>query len=144
MKKLLGIVVLGLLLWSSPGNAREYCFPLNEMDQVLDKRPETIIGLMHLDQELVCLGKKNEAKIYSNEFNKILKKTVTDGVPMNPKGSKNRFKICGQIHLNNDINNLANKEKARKYHDCEQKRLDKIEQDAMTYLYKLFYKLKNQ
>ena len=138
------LIILVMVSWCNVGNAREYCSPLNEMDQVLDKRPETVVGLMHLGDELVCLGKINEVKIYEEEFNKVFMKTISDGVPMNPKSSKNRFKICGQIHLNNDINNMANKEKARKFHDCEQKRLDKIEQDAMTYLYKLFYKLKNQ
>ena len=115
MKKLLMILVM--VSWCNVGNAREYCSPLNEMDQVLDKRPETVVGLMHLGDELVCLGKINEVKIYEEEFNKVFMKTISDGVPMNPKSSKNRFKICGQIHLNNDINNMANKEKTRNFNE---------------------------
>ena len=144
MKKLLGIVVLGLLLWSSPGNAREYCFPLNEQKKILDIRVDSWADLIFLGEELVCMGKSKEAKIYKDKYNENIKVWVNEIVPMHPKGSKNRFKICGQIHLNDDMNNLSNPTKAQKYHQCEQERIKKAEEKAITYLYDLFHKLKNQ
>ena len=39
-----------------------------------------------------------------------MKKTLNDGVPMYPKGSKNRFKICGQIHFDDKEENMNGKE----------------------------------
>ena len=39
-----------------------------------------------------------------------MKKTLNDGVPMYPKGSKNKFKICGQIHFDDKEENMNGKE----------------------------------
>ena len=143
MKKFLGILVL-VLLWSSFGNAGEYCFSLNESKKILDTRAESFTDLIFLYKELECLGKSKEAIIYKKEYNKAMKEWAREIVPMNPKGSKNRYKICGQIHLNNDTNNLADPEIAKKYRNCEQKRIEKAGQDFVTYLYQLYYKLENQ
>ena len=143
MKKL-SLSVFLILLVCNVANAREYCFVLNEKNQVFHKRPETIVTLMMLDQELICLGKINEAEIYKQEWKKVMNKTLDDGVPMYPKGSKNRFKICGQIHFNDKEENMDDIEKVKKYLECEKKRVEKIEQDAIDYLYQLFYKLEKQ
>ena len=54
--------------------------------------------------------KTNEAKIYEQGWKKVMKKTLNDGVPMYPKGSKNKFKICGQIHFDDKEENMNGKE----------------------------------
>ena len=143
MKKLLGILVLGLL-WSNSGNATEYCSSLNESKKILDIRAKSYVDLIFLGEELACIGKLKEVKIYSREFLNAQTEWVNEIVPMYPKGSKNRFKICGQIHLNDDIDNLSDPEKAKKYHKCEEERIKKAEENTITYLYNLFYKLKDQ
>ena len=90
MKKFLGILVL-VLLWSSFGNAREYCFSLNESKKNLDTRAESFTDLIFLYKELECLGKSKEAKIYKEEYNKVIKAWVSEIMPMNPKGSIELF-----------------------------------------------------
>jgi len=140
MKKLLGIIVLGLL-WVGNANAREYCFPINEQNKILDIRTDSSVHLIFLGEELKCIGKTKEAKIYSDRYNENIKVWVQEIVPMYPKGSKNRFKICGQIHLNDDMDNLSNPIKANKYHQCEEERIKKAEEKRITYLYDLFYEL---
>jgi len=140
MKKLLGIIVLGLL-WVGNANAREYCFPINEQNKILDIRTDSSVHLIFLGEELKCIGKTKEAKIYSDKYNENIKVWVQEIVPMYPKGSKNRFKICGQIHLNDDMDNLSNPIKANKYHQCEEERIKKAEEKRITYLYDLFYEL---
>ena len=140
MKKLLGILVLGLL-WVGNANTREYCFPINEQKKNLDIRVDSWADLIFLGEELPCIGKSKEAKIYSDKYNENIKVWVQEIMPMYPKGSKNRFKICGQIHLNDDINNLSNPIKAQKYYQCEDERIKKAEEKAITYLYDLFYEL---
>ena len=69
IKKFLGILVL-VLLWSSFGNAGEYCFSLNESKKILDTRAESFTDLIFLYKELECLGKSKEAIIYKKEYNK--------------------------------------------------------------------------
>jgi hypothetical protein len=140
MKKLLGIIVLGLL-WVGNANAREYCFPINEQNKILDIRTDSSVHLIFLGEELKCIGKTKEAKIYLDKYNENIKVWVQEIVPMYPKGSKNRFKICGQIHLNDDKDNLSNPIKANKYHQCEEERIKKAEEKRITYLYDLFYEL---
>ena len=39
-----------------------------------------------------------------------MKKTLNDEVPMYPKVSKNRFKICGQIYFDDKEENMNGKE----------------------------------
>ena len=140
MKKLLAILFL-FLLWSNFSHSREYCHPINENKKILDIRVDSWASLILLGEELQCIGKSKEAKIYSDKFNKNIKVWVQEIMPMYPKGSKNRFKICGQIHLNDDINNLSNPIKAQKYRQCEDERIKKAEEKAITYLYDLFYEL---
>ena len=133
-------MVLGLL-WVGNANAREYCFPINEQNKILDIRTDSSVHLIFLGEELKCIGKTKEAKIYSDRYNENIKVWVQEIVPMYPKGSKNRFKICGQIHLNDDMDNLSNPIKANKYHQCEEERIKKAEEKRITYLYNLFYEL---
>jgi len=143
MKKLFVILFL-FLLFTNTVNAREYCSKLNEMNKIFDVRVESFIDLMFLKTELECLGKIKASKEYDHEYSKAIKRWVDDIMPFNPKGSKNRYKICGQKYLNNNPDNLADPVKAKKYHDCEDQRIKKAEEDIITYLYELFYKLEKQ
>ena len=143
MNKLLGIMVLGLL-WVGNANAREYCFPINEQNKILDIRTDSSAHLIFLGEELKCIGKSKEAKIYSDAYNENIKVWVNEIIPMYPKGSKNRFKLCGQIHLNDDMSNLSDPIKNIKYQKCEQERIIKAKEKAITYLYDLFYELEKK
>ena len=140
MKQLLGIVVF-LILCSNTSYSREYCSPLNEEKKILDIRTDSTAHLIFLGEELKCIGKSKEAKIYLDEYYKHIKVWVNEMMPMYPKGSKNRFKICGQIHLNDDMSNLSDPIKEKNYHKCEEERIKKVEEKAITYLYDLFYEL---
>ena len=140
MKKLLAIIFL-FLLWSNISHSRDYCHPINEQKKNLDIRVDSWADLIFLGEELKCIGKSKEAKIYLDKYYENIKVYVDEIAPMYPKGSKNRFKICGQIHLNDDGDNLSNPTKAQKYHQCEEERIKKAEEKAITYLYDLFYEL---
>ena len=59
MKKLLGIVVLGLL-WSNIVYGIEYCEDYNKTRKPLE--PATFISVVFLELELKCLGKKKKQK----------------------------------------------------------------------------------
>ena len=106
MKKLLGIVFF-LILCSNISYSREYCSPLNEEKKILDIRSDSFADLIFLGEELKCIGKSKEAKIYLDKYYKNIEVWVKEIMPMYPKGSKNRFKMCGQIHLNDDMSNLS-------------------------------------
>ena len=60
-----------VLLWCNVGNAREYCFILNEKNQVFHKRTETIVSLITLDQELICLKKQMKQKFMNKGGKKL-------------------------------------------------------------------------
>ena len=60
-----------VLLWCNAGNAREYFFILNEKNQVFHKRAETIVSLMTLDQELICLKKQMKQKFMNKGRKKL-------------------------------------------------------------------------
>lgn len=113
MKKLLAIL-FSLILWSNISHSREYCFPLNEEKKILDIRTDSTAHLIFLGEELKCIGKSKEAKIYLDAYHKNIKVWVNEIMPMYPTGSKNRFKICGQIHLNDDMSNLSDPTKKKK------------------------------
>ena len=66
MKKLLAIL-FSLILWSNISHSREYCFPLNEEKKILDIRTDSTAHLIFLGEELKCIGKSKEAKIYLDE-----------------------------------------------------------------------------
>jgi hypothetical protein len=55
---------------------------------------------------------------------------------------KNSFKYEELIDCANG--KLSDPEKAKKYHKCEEERIKKAEENTITYLYNLFYKLKDQ
>tara|TARA_E500000178_G_C16377895_1_gene468910 strand:- start:4 stop:435 length:432 start_codon:yes stop_codon:yes gene_type:complete len=143
MKKLFVILFL-FLMSTSTVYAREYCSKINEMNKVFDVRAESFIDLIFLSTELKCLGKTKASEEYKYNYDKAMKRWVSIIMPFNPKGSKNRYKICGQKYLNNNADNLADPKKAKKYHNCEDQRIKKAEEELITYLYELFYKLEKQ
>ena len=143
MKKCLAIL-FSLILWSNISYSREYCHPLNEEKKILDIRTDSTVHLIFLGEELKCIGKSKEAKIYSDAYNENIKVWVNEIIPMYPKGSKNRFKLCGQIHLNDDMSNLSDPIKNKKYQKCEQEKVKKATEKAITYLYDLFYELEKK
>ncbi len=73
MKKLLSIVVLGLL-WSNFAFAIEYCYEYNKTRKPLE--PATFVSLTFLEFELECLGKIKERKIFIKERNELMEKMI--------------------------------------------------------------------
>ena len=141
MKKLLAILFL-FLLWSNVSHSREYCHWLNDQKKTLDVRVDSWFDLSNLGAELECKGKLKEAEIYKEKFLKQIAVWVEANAPWYPKGSKPRYKICGQIHLNDDLEgSFSDPIKMQKYRQCEKERLEENEQKSITYLYDLFYEL---
>ena len=94
MKKLLGIVVLGLL-WSNIVHGIEYCEDYNKTRKPLE--PATFISVVFLELELKCLGKKKEAKIFEKKRIELMKVMVQAQLDASIAGGANVQKKMDQF-----------------------------------------------
>ena len=94
MKKLLGIVVLGML-WSNIVYGIEYCEEYNKTRKPLE--PATFISVVFLELELECLGKKKEAKIFEKKRNELMKVMVQAQIDASIAGGVNVQKKMDQF-----------------------------------------------
>ena len=73
MKKLLGIMVLGLL-WSNVGYSYQYCYKAFDTIEPIKNASFMNIGFLKL--ELECLNKTKEAKIFERKSSELFEYTV--------------------------------------------------------------------
>ena len=73
MKKLLGIVVLGLL-WCNVSYSYQYCYKAFETMQPI--KNASFMNVKFLKLELECLNKTKEAKIFDKKSTEMFKKVV--------------------------------------------------------------------
>ena len=138
MKKIFLYSIFSLLVIFS-AHSREYCDEsLKLIDPIGDKSP-MMIAL--LETELECLGKLENAKKFKKLVSDNLKRTIAESMPMFPEGSK--WRECGAKHLDNDINNLSDPSKKKKYHECESKRIEELYNEHFNYSLNLFYSFAN-
>ena len=136
MKKIIFYLIFSFLICSS-ANSREYCDEgLKIIDPIGDK---SALMIALLDSELECLGKIENAKKFKKLVSDNLKRTIAETMPMFPEGSK--WRECGAKHLDNNIKNLRDPVKEKKYHDCETKRIKKLYNEHFNYSLNLFYSL---
>ena len=138
MKKIYLYSIFSLLVIFS-AHSREYCDKgLKLLDPIGDK---DILGIASLASELECLGKPKKAKKFQKLVSENLKRTIAETMPMFPKGSK--WRECGAKHLDNDINNISDPIKYKKYYECETKRINELYNKHFNYSLNLFYSLAN-
>ena len=138
MKKIYLYSIFSLLVIFS-AHSREYCDEsLKLIDPIGDKSP-MMIAL--LETELECLGKTENAKKFKSLVTENLKRTVAETLPMYPGGRK--WRKCGAKYLDNDINNISDPKKKKKYHECETKRINELYNKHFNYSLNLFYSLAN-
>tara|TARA_Y100001970_G_C13950350_1_gene707930 strand:+ start:413 stop:829 length:417 start_codon:yes stop_codon:yes gene_type:complete len=138
MKKIFFFIIFFLLIISS-AHAREYCDKgLKIIDPIGDKSP-LMIAL--LESELECLGKPKKAKKFKKLVRENFERTIAETMPMLPEGSK--WRECGAKYLDNNIKNLSDPVKEKKYHECETKRINELYSKHFNYSLNLFYSLAN-
>ena len=104
IKKLLGIIVLGLL-WSNVGHSIEYCNEYNKTKKPLE--PATFISVAFLKLELDCLGKNEEAKIFDKKQSILMEKMVKIQIQTSVDGGSNvpkKLKQLEQDYINSVVN----------------------------------------
>ena len=100
MKKLLGIMVLGLL-WSNIGHSIEYCDEYNKTKKPLE--PATFISVVFLKLELDCLGKNEEAKMFDKKRSILMEKMFEIQIQTSVEGGSNvpkKLKQFEQDYIN--------------------------------------------
>tara|TARA_A100001011_G_scaffold223592_1_gene231499 strand:+ start:562 stop:978 length:417 start_codon:yes stop_codon:yes gene_type:complete len=138
MKKLIYYLIFSFLIFSS-AHSREYCDEgLKLIDPIGDK---SALMIALLETELECLGKLENAKKFKKLVSDNLNRTIAESMPRFPGGSK--WRECGAKHLDNDINNLSDPSKKKKYHECESKRIEELYNEHFNYSLNLFYSFAN-
>ena len=94
MKKILGIIALGLL-WSNVGHSIEYCDEYNKIKKPLE--PATFISVVFLESELKCLGKIKETKIFVKKRDAFMKIMVQSQIDASVAGGANVQKKMDQF-----------------------------------------------
>ena len=105
-------------------------------------------SLIKIGKKIKKVVKKNNVKFLINDKPIIAKMIEADGCHIGQKDTDliiarkilGKNKIIGVTCHNSKKLAL----KAKKYHDCEDQRIKKAEEDIITYLYELFYKLEKQ
>ena len=108
MKKLLGIVVLGLLL-TSKTYAYDYCDEYLKSSKPLDN--PSMVNIVLLQSELKCLGKDKEALIFNEQMTEMMKKHIEAWVKIMVDADENDKKIANQMEQDyiNSVVNLFHK-----------------------------------
>ena len=129
--------LLFMFLITSSAHSREYCDEgLKILDPIGDRNAMTILLL---ESELECLGKLDKAKKFKKQVEENFKKVISESMPMYPKGSNKKWRECGAKYLDNDIKNLRDPVKNKRYQECETKRIDALWESHVKYSLNLFY-----
>ena len=136
MKKIF-LFILFLLIFTN-SQAREYCEDGLRISDPIGGREFLSVGL--LKSELDCLGKTEEAKKFAKLVRKNFTKAVEEGFPQYPNG---KWRECGAKYIGDNNKALSDPVIYKKYYDCETKRIEKVNDDHVTFAINLFYSFAN-